>query len=181
MHETTHFQGIPYRRYPNAKNRTNRFYFQRSAYKKFDGKTGFLHRDVWQFYKGEIPDGYLVHHIDGNSGNNDINNLGLVLISEHAKKHKWGIWDGMEEHLKSIQEKAKEWHRSIPGRKWHSLQGKRSFHARKKSDAVCVQCGKRYKTYFPTRSRFCHPNCKATALRRRRGIQPRHKIRLLLR
>src|SRR3990167_5275660 len=131
MHETIIFQGIPYRRYPNAKNRTNRFYFQRSAYKKFDGKTGFLHRDVWKYYNGKIPNGYLVHHIDGNTSNNDIANLELVLIGEHAKRHNWGIWDGMEEHLKTIQDKAKEWHRSDEGKKWHSKHGKKTWVGRK--------------------------------------------------
>ena len=139
--ETIYFQGIPYRRYPNAKRRSDKVYFQRSAYKKFGGKTGFLHREVWEYYNGKIPDGYLVHHIDGDSGNNDINNLELVLISEHAKRHNWGIWEGMQKHLDEIRLLTKKWHRSKKGRQWHRKMAKKLWENRTYYAKCCRVCG----------------------------------------
>lgn len=178
MSETIYFQGIPYRRYPKSKNRTHRLYFQRSAYKKFSGKTGFLHREVWQHHNGKIPKGLEVHHIDGDTTNNEISNLELITHSQHAKKHNWGHWDGFSRHQKKIAEKAKQWRKDNPKetKKIHSALAKKGWKNRrgKETIKVCTICKKEYKTYFPKRSKYCHQNCKATALRRKRGIQPRN-------
>lgn len=35
----------------------------------------------------ELPDGFAVHHIDGNKTNNDPNNLALMLMSGHSRLH----------------------------------------------------------------------------------------------
>lgn len=35
----------------------------------------------------EIPEGFVVHHIDGDTKNNDIDNLSLMTISGHGKLH----------------------------------------------------------------------------------------------
>lgn len=50
------------------------------------------YRSVWESYYGPIPkddDGrsYEIHHIDGNSTNNDISNLSCVSIKEHYDIH----------------------------------------------------------------------------------------------
>lgn len=36
----------------------------------------------------EIPEGYVVHHIDGDRHNNDIDNLALMTNSAHSKLHQ---------------------------------------------------------------------------------------------
>ena len=46
-----------------------------------------LHRMVFIHYNGEIPQGYCIHHKDGNKGNNDISNLECVKRSEHSHYH----------------------------------------------------------------------------------------------
>jgi hypothetical protein len=46
-----------------------------------------LHRLIYEAYYGQIPDGYHVHHIDGNKLNNRIDNLQLLSKSEHSSLH----------------------------------------------------------------------------------------------
>lgn len=49
-----------------------------------------LHRLIYEDHYGPIPKGMQIHHIDGDTTNNDISNLQLVSISEHNKIHKVG-------------------------------------------------------------------------------------------
>ena len=53
-----------------------------------DGKNQHVHRLQWIKYHGEIPEGYVVHHKDGNKLNWDIENLEVLSRSEHIKEHK---------------------------------------------------------------------------------------------
>jgi hypothetical protein len=54
------------------------------------GRRNLLHRDVWEFYHGIIPDNYDVHHMDHDKSNNEINNLELLPKAEHAKLYATG-------------------------------------------------------------------------------------------
>ena len=49
-----------------------------------------LHRIIWVIVNGDIPEGYDVHHIDGNKLNNSIYNLELVEHKKHMSEHKMG-------------------------------------------------------------------------------------------
>lgn len=44
------------------------------------------HRLVWYCFKGEIPRGKVVDHIDNNSLNNDLDNLQLLTPTENTRK-----------------------------------------------------------------------------------------------
>jgi hypothetical protein len=50
-----------------------------------NGKIYSIHRLVWENYKGEIPEGMVIDHIDGNRSNNNIENLRCVSQSENIK------------------------------------------------------------------------------------------------
>src|SRR3990167_5023235 len=147
--ETVYFNGVPYRRYPNSTKRSERVYFRRSAYKKFGGQTGYLHRDVWEYHKGKIPKGYTIHHKNGYN-NNTIADFELVTHKKHAQRHDWGNGKGQHEHLARIRSLTKQWHASKAGREWHSKHGKSTWKDRVSVSAVCTQCGGEYDTYFPT-------------------------------
>jgi hypothetical protein len=42
---------------------------------------------VWEGYYGKIPQGYFIHHKDGNKNNNIIDNLALVSSLTHKRLH----------------------------------------------------------------------------------------------
>lgn len=50
-------------------------------------KTLRIHNEVARAFIGEIPKGYVVHHIDGNKQNNDAKNLQILHPMQHQEKH----------------------------------------------------------------------------------------------
>lgn len=91
-----------------------------------------MHRYVWEYYNGEIPEGYQIHHIDKDRSNNDISNLELIPFTEHAKLHnKEKAITRHAEIVQNIKEnvlpKAIEWHKSDEGRQWHSEKQKHKW------------------------------------------------------
>jgi hypothetical protein len=51
---------------------------------------GLLHRYIYTQHFGEIPKGMIIHHIDEDKTNNDINNLQMMTRSEHSSLHILG-------------------------------------------------------------------------------------------
>ena len=47
----------------------------------------YLHRYIWEQHNGKIPEGYLVHHKDGNKTNNSLDNLELLERPDHQRLH----------------------------------------------------------------------------------------------
>lgn len=46
----------------------------------------YVHQLVWLAFKGEIPKGMTIDHIDGNKRNNKLENLELVTQSDNTKR-----------------------------------------------------------------------------------------------
>ena len=115
-------------------------YFQRKGVR--------LHRAVWEYHNGMIPSGYHVHHKDGNRSNNAIENLMLLQESEHLSIHMSTEERKARsrEHIKTISDKAKEWHGTAEGAEWHSKHAKETWKDKPMFTRVCDWCGVEYQT-----------------------------------
>lgn len=68
----------------------------KDGYLRVGTPKGYKHRGVHQYIwmcanQADIPEGYDVHHIDGNKLNNNIYNLELIESIKHRSEHKKGI------------------------------------------------------------------------------------------
>jgi len=70
------------------------------------GKRGCLHRGrwevrlngrrrrvshvVWEYYNGPIPQGFVIHHVDGDMANDDSENLFCMAFGAHIRRHQLG-------------------------------------------------------------------------------------------
>lgn len=52
-----------------------------------DKRTVFKHRAIWEDHNGKIPEDMMIHHVNGNKKDNNIENLQCVSRSEHGKHH----------------------------------------------------------------------------------------------
>ena len=137
-----------------------------------DNRTGYylnsasskrLHRVVYEFYKGPIPDGFDIHHKDGDKANNDISNLELLERKEHHLLHGKNLSDERREWMRqNIIAKAvpaaREWHKTEEGHKWHVAHMKdcKNLHAHVRK--ICKYCGKEFEGTH--NQFFCTNSCK---------------------
>lgn len=83
-----------------------------------------LHRLIWMVANQcDIPEGYDVHHIDGNPSNNSIHNLDLIKSTKHRSEHKIGK-NYSAEHKENISKALKGKKSNFDG-KQHSDETKR--------------------------------------------------------
>lgn len=118
-----------------------------------------LHVAVWEYHnQKEVPKGFHVHHIDGNNLNNSIENLEILSVKEHRKKHPIKDREKNKKQLDLAREKAIEWHKSEEGRKWHSEHAKKIAQNYKLIDKKCKNCGENFKAKYRT-AVFCSDGC----------------------
>jgi hypothetical protein len=86
-----------------------KFYRTETGYYHNKHHSKLLHRFVWEFYNGEIPKGFEIHHLDCDKSNNGITNLALITRSEHAKLHaKDNKWIGSEKNKRQLRKECKK-------------------------------------------------------------------------
>ena len=126
---------------------------------KNNGK--FLHRKVWEFFKGPIPKGFHIHHIDHDRDNNDISNLDCISAREHNSYHSKLRMEGKGFPKEALAAAAK-WHATPEGR---AANSRAASTPKVKRMLVCVQCGESFLTY---KKKTCSPGCTA---RLRNGLE----------
>ena len=124
-----------------------------------------LHRAVWTYYFGEIPDGYVVHHIDGDKENNDISNLMLMSKSEHIQLH--------HTTMKMPQKPSKKttFKCIVCGKEYEAVNNGRNLYcsleclAKYRDNTLyaetrnCLFCGKEFVTNKYSNHKFCSHKC----------------------
>ena len=88
---------------------------------KVDGKvkqTNLLeHVAVWLWFKGDIPDGLDLDHIDNDKFNNDIDNLQLLTRKENLRKrgigHNQYTFNLTDEEILALRKRNAEKHRKV--------------------------------------------------------------------
>lgn len=133
-------------------------YYRCGPYFRRKGK--LLHRAVWEYHNGPIPEGYEVHHKDKDRSDNDIENLQMLPESEHRRLHMESP-ERKEQSRRSIRkavEAAKSWHSTQDGADFHSRHAKEYWQNAGMNTYVCTYCGKEFQTrnvYGPEENRFC--------------------------
>ena len=131
-----------------------------------------MHVYVWEYYNGPVPQGYHVHHKDGNRANNQIDNLEAIDGRVHEKLHGAMLTDEQRQLRRdNLNENARPaasaWHGSDAGHEWHKQHYenmKDVLHER--HTGTCLFCGKEFSAYRS--SKFCCNACKS-AYRRKTG------------
>lgn len=160
------FDGVLFRRYPNSKNwADSRYYTPHIAQRKLG--VGRLHEEVWKNHRGAIPEGYHVHHKNGDTigkANNRIRNLECLSPEDHAKHHKVKspkVLKKLRANMAKATVAAVVWHGSEEGRAWHSEQSKLFWKNKSHREYTCEQCGKSGESSRQKLPRFCSGNCSA--------------------
>ena len=166
--DTVLFNGIKFRRYPDAKRRSDRMYYTPDGTCRQNG-VGRLHEEIWKSAHGRIPKGSHIHHRDGNSLNNALENLECLDAGMHLSLHHRGRCSRAKRaHLERIRPLASAWHRSTAGHVWHKRHGREASRQRTRLHLKCEICGKSCTAINNGRNRFCGPNCRQADIRRRR-------------
>lgn len=137
-------------------------------YRNSSAKPHSLHRQVWIYHNGSIPDGMTIDHIDRDKNNNQISNLRLATHSQNNKNVSAETLAKKIANAHKQRPLTKAWHSSIEGREWHRKHGIEAYAKRVPERKVCAHCGKEFETRACRESaRFCGQNCKMKARRRR--------------
>lgn len=150
-------------------------YYRRPRYRYYrsdPGKGGtYLHRDVWSFHHGVIPEDCHIHHVDGDPTNNDPGNLECKTGSDHMAYHmaEPGRKETSSKYFKIAVFAAAEKRNANP--EWSSGVSRNAgiatamlVAALPSIDAECAWCHKPYKVKAIFKKRgFCSASCQGMA------------------
>jgi hypothetical protein len=99
----------------------NRGYYATSV----DGHRFMTHRVIWELFHGEIPEGFMIDHIDGNGLNNKLCNLRIVTSTQNARNsskrsHNKTGYTGVAKTCRVAENKEYWYYTAL----WKTLDGK---------------------------------------------------------
>ena len=123
-----------------------------------------IHRAVYLYYHGDIPDNRDIHHIDHNKANNVAENLQCLTPSEHK-------------HIHNMTTKPREFVCEICGKKFFSTRldsqnvrycskrcNARAFKQSHMETRICAYCGKEFSALAINNTQFCSQTCADNSL-----------------
>lgn len=163
--ETIIYRGKKYHRYPESKRRQLKVYYWR--HDTWKEPPVALHRQLWIDNFGEIPKGHIVHHKDGNSLNNLLDNFQLMERKEHSRMHM--LTPERREMSRQIAirripqsiaalNKFRKTKRAKLHQKFHV---KESIHYAEAQHAKCLECNKDFTFVIKRGAKFCQKLCYA--------------------
>lgn len=81
-------KGITKELKPQHATKSKKGYYQVRLFNEEGGKLHYVHRLVWETYRGEIPKGLTIDHIDNDTSNNNVDNLKTVTRRANTKKYQ---------------------------------------------------------------------------------------------
>jgi len=116
-----------------------------------------LHRAVWSFNHGQIPNGYHIHHIDQDKANNHIENLQALTNNEHRRTHNNLTKQIFPRICPVCGETFAPKHRAQVCCSW-GCAGK--LKAKPPVKKICPVCGKNFTVSYPNRDQiYCSYSC----------------------
>ena len=123
----------------------------RETTKQHYGMSAQIHRDVWSYYYGEIPNGYHIHHIDENPVNNSISNLCCLSAEKHARLHG------------KLTKPVKKIYTCVTcGKSFEGYANSNTHYCPECYHPIkhCVHCNKTFRANYP-QQKFCSTKCSA--------------------
>ncbi len=176
--EKIEIDGIEFYRYPKAKSRSARCYFETRA---ACGER-LLHRYIYAKSHGPIPEGNHIHHKDTNTLNNEIGNLECLTPSAHNKEHlsdesRQQLLAANSKRMSALWKKEQEWRKNTPEGQAFAAEVVMKMHAgqrlaRGKFTITCKQCGTEKEmagTKEGTAPEYCSKPCRLKAWKIKNG------------
>ena len=159
--------------------RGNWWHATKAGYYRCTALNTLLHDEIYRVHVGTIPRGHIVHHIDEDRSNNDLDNLELLTRSEHMVIHMVGGRAGFNIHpFKRVvcANCGVEYDGRTNKAKFCSEQCMYVANRRAKGlllfaegyDATCITCGNRFHAPVASKRRkYCSEKCAWTMYNRR--------------
>jgi hypothetical protein len=140
-------------------------------------KRKYCHRLIWEEDVGPIPEGFDVHHKDGNKLNNLLNNLECISKSDHMRLHAIEGREKRSSRMKKNSVKVHAWLKTEKGKKFLSDKAKKQFEMRPKKEYSCEVCSVVFTSKHTLPVKYCSDNCVMKARRlRNEDMEERHCI-----
>ena len=122
-----------------------------------------IHVAIWEFYRGDIPEGYVIHHIDFNPANNELNNLQMMERGEHIRLHNFARRKKLFTCTYCGKMFYKYDNRSDKDNNFCSSRCDTRWRIMKKlyrEERTCIICGNKFRAQKSSKTKTCSPHCR---------------------
>jgi hypothetical protein len=135
-------------------------YYKRTLSTNGKKTTVHLHREVWRYHNGVIPEGFVIDHKDRDRNNNDISNLRLVTWKVNR--------ENISPEAKEQYSKRMALYNSLQSGKWWQDEDTKLSHSNKLSEnwknreplrKDCILCGKEFFAKHAV-AKYCSKECR---------------------